>query len=133
MSTVITKNFVFVEETCIFCGISFFMPEAFQQERTRDHKNFYCPNGHGQIYASETEAERLRKELNAAMQREETIRQQREEARGLLVKEQEKLRLANAAAKRQKKRQAAGVCPCCHRTVSAMARHMKTKHPDFAP
>lgn len=28
-------------------------------------------------------------------------------------------------------RAANGVCPCCHRTFKQLARHMKTKHPDF--
>jgi hypothetical protein len=23
------------------------------------------------------------------------------------------------------------VCPCCQRTVSQMARHIKTKHPEY--
>ncbi len=31
-----------------------------------------------------------------------------------------------------KKRAANGVCPCCNRTFSDLARHMKAKHPDFA-
>lgn len=26
-----------------------------------------------------------------------------------------------------------GACPCCNRTFADMARHMKTKHPDFDP
>lgn len=30
-----------------------------------------------------------------------------------------------------KKRASAGVCPCCNRTVSQMARHMQAKHPDY--
>jgi hypothetical protein len=25
------------------------------------------------------------------------------------------------------------VCPCCHRTFQALARHIKTKHPGVVP
>jgi nucleosome binding factor SPN SPT16 subunit len=126
MSITITKPFVFTEEVCINCGIAFFFPEDFKRERLKDHRSFFCPNGHQQYFSGETEAEKLRKELSAAKQREETIRQQRDIANAELAKEQAKVRLV-------KKRAAAGVCPCCKRTVSAMARHMKTKHPDFKP
>lgn len=38
---------------------------------------------------------------------------------------------AKKETKRLKKRAVAGTCPCCHRTVNAMVRHMKTKHPEF--
>ena len=32
---------------------------------------------------------------------------------------------------RQKKRAAAGVCPCCNRTFKQLARHMERKHPNY--
>jgi hypothetical protein len=32
---------------------------------------------------------------------------------------------------KQKKRVGNGACPCCKRTFSALARHIKTQHPDF--
>lgn len=32
---------------------------------------------------------------------------------------------------RLRKRASAGVCPCCNRTFSQLARHMQTKHPTF--
>lgn len=33
---------------------------------------------------------------------------------------------------RERKRAAAGVCPCCNRSFVQLSRHMKTKHPDFS-
>jgi hypothetical protein len=33
--------------------------------------------------------------------------------------------------KRIKKRAAAGTCPCCQRSFSNMATHMKRQHPDY--
>ena len=38
---------------------------------------------------------------------------------------------AEAAAARLKKRASAGLCPCCNRSVGALERHMRTKHPQW--
>jgi hypothetical protein len=37
-------------ETCYSCGVVFGMPEIFKENRLKDHRLFYCPNGHGQYY-----------------------------------------------------------------------------------
>lgn len=37
-----------------------------------------------------------------------------------------------ARQRRELKRSERSVCPSCHRSFSQMARHMKTKHPEFA-
>jgi len=52
-------------ETCIHekCGVHFAVPSLFQKERKKDHKMFYCPNGHGQYYTAKSEIERLKEEL----------------------------------------------------------------------
>lgn len=106
-----------VTEECISCGVVFGMTGYFERERRRDHKNFYCPNGHPQHYTAESDAEQ-----NARLLREEQARHQRT------------LQRANEAereAERLKKRVAKGVCPCCKRSFAALARHMKSKHPDY--
>lgn len=48
-------------ETCLKCGMLFGVPAAFQRQRKDDRATFYCPNGHGQIYAypAVTDAQRL--------------------------------------------------------------------------
>ena len=52
-------------ETCIHekCGVHFAVPSLFQKERKRDHKMFYCPNGHGQYYSGKSDIEKLKDEL----------------------------------------------------------------------
>ena len=35
-------------------------------------------------------------------------------------------------AERELQRVEHGVCPCCKRSFSALARHMATKHPEYA-
>lgn len=48
----------------------------------------------------------------------------------LRVRTETLVRVTTESAK-LKKRASAGICPCCNRTVSQMARHMKSKHPEF--
>ena len=97
-------------ENCIACGMAFGMPSAVEKGRRRDHKSFYCPNGHGQHYAAENEEEKLRRQLTDAMARETSLRDESD---------------------RIKRRIANGVCPCCNRTFKHLGRHMKNKHPTF--
>ena len=112
-------------EECCVCGLTFAMPASFKASARKDHsKTFYCPAGHIQHYTGETEAQKYKrlfeeKERALASEKETKDRQYR-----LLIATNKKLT-------NLKKRAAAGVCPCCKRTVSQMARHMATKHPDF--
>jgi hypothetical protein len=45
------------------CGVTFGLLTGYYTARRRDRAAFYCPNGHAQHFTSETEAERLAKEL----------------------------------------------------------------------
>lgn len=112
------------ELTCCNCGLTFGVTEGYERVRRNDHQNFWCPNGHAQHFSDETEADRY-----ARMYRESTA------ANSLLRVDLESLKRSAAKAKKElkslKKRTAAGVCPCCTRTVSQLAEHMKTKHPEY--
>lgn len=127
----LTEPATFEREDCCTCAVIFFVPTDLQKRAKADSRSFYCPNGHPQSYR-ETEAARLRKQLEestAALQSEKKRKEWAEEALRLKTEWANKL---TKEAKRLKKRAAAGVCPCCHRTVAQMARHIKTKHPDYA-
>lgn len=106
------------------CGISFAVPEWWNRGKRETHKRFYCPNGHGQSYTAENTEEELRRERDIA--RQQLARSEEEAA--LARRDAEK---AHREVRKLKKRASAGTCPCCQRTVSQMARHMKTKHPEF--
>lgn len=107
---------LFTEECCS-CGVTFGLPVAFKDERVKDHRAFYCPNGHNQWYTSETEAEKNLRLLRA------------EEARHRLTLARENQeRLAKEKAERKLKRVDKGVCPKCNRTFANLARHMSCKH-----
>lgn len=108
------------------CGHKIFLGSKHKQICIDEHRAWYCTIcGTRRVFTGELLADKLRRERDAAVQREETIRKQRDDAKRSLAKEQR-------SKARLKKRVAAGVCPCCHRTVSQMARHMATKHPDYA-
>ena len=117
---------ILVTITCCQCGVPFGMPEYVVVTKRQDEQNFYCPLGHQQhfsrSYVSELDALRSRvKDLAASRDHEH---QQRLAAQA----ERDRVKRSAALARR---RHAAGVCPCCHRTFVAMARHIKTKHPEY--
>lgn len=108
------------------CGHAILLSKEHYDECCASRRGFYCTVcGTGpRVFIGKTTVEQLRTELAAAKDREETLRAQHRQAEEALSKE----RIAKA---RLKKRVSAGVCPCCHRTVKQMAKHIKTKHPDF--
>lgn len=113
----------FVTITCYKCGVIFAVDDGLKSNWQRDKTEFFCPNGHGQSY-TESEADRLKRELTTA-QRDRDFQKSRAESLDKRLKNEQ------AASARLKKRVSVGVCPCCQRTVSQLARHMKTKHPEF--
>lgn len=101
---------------CCKCGVSFGMTNQLYEGRKRDREAFFCPNGHAQAFVDSLE-EKMRKARDRAIQEQARLAEEN------AIKEKEILRL--------KKRSANGVCPCCTRTFTNMARHMKTKHPEI--
>jgi len=116
---------------CCNCGINFSVPALWKQVRRNDHRTFYCPNGHGQNFVAETEADKLRRERDLLKQRvaekNDDIRHEREQREAV----ERQLAAQKGQVTKLKKRASAGVCPCCNRTFTALARHMAVKHPTF--
>ena len=123
---IVNPNFEMqLEQTdCCECGVVFALPKRILDERRRNKGGFYCPNGHS-LHYGETELDRTKKRLDAALARENEERQHKLEA------QRRADRLAAEAA-RQKKRASAGLCSCCNRTFANLARHMAAKHKDKA-
>lgn len=109
---------------CYSCGMVFAVPEPWQQNRQDDHQSFWCPNGHAQSYKDKSEAERYKDMLEKEQRRNAPLREN-------MIAAQKALDRAEKALARHKKRSAAGVCPCCNRTVKQLAEHMQSKHADF--
>lgn len=110
-------NVTFRTETCYKCGVPFAAPSYFFVKREEDHATWFCPNGHGQVFSGESEAEK-----NARLLREEQERHKRTLAReNETIAEKQKL-------ERKLKRVQRGTCPECNRSFTNLARHMACKH-----
>jgi hypothetical protein len=128
-----SKTVTLVAHECCTCGVAFAMPESLMAARRRDGDWFYCPAGHP-AHFTESDADKLKRAL---AREQEVVRQL---AREKAAKDQIAATLRDASSKlaatesqltRQKKRHAAGVCPCCKRTFQQLVRHMQSKHPDY--
>jgi hypothetical protein len=135
----LTEAVTFEREDCITCGVVFFVPAQFKAQRRNDAKSFYCPSGHSMVYR-EGEADKLRKQLQAAEARAEQERKDKEwykqrQADERAARETTERRLSAAKGQQTKLRNRIknGVCPCCTRTFSNLQRHMATQHPEFTP
>lgn len=118
-------------EECCNCGITFHVPAVFQKAcRADSRKTFYCPNGHGQSY-TESEADKLRQERDRLKQNEAWYEARLKDAQADADAQKRQAAAYKGIATRIKNRVKQGVCPCCNRTFSDLARHVKTKHPDF--
>ena len=121
----VTTTYTIID--CSECNVLFGITGEFEQRRRTDGGTFYCPVGHAQHYRDSTE-KRLAREREAHARtiarfdqvraERDAIERSRSATRGQLTKV--KNRVAN------------GVCPCCSRTFSDLARHMTAKHPDYA-
>lgn len=114
----------FVVETCCNCGVQFAMTRDFQRRRLDDQKLFHCPAGHPQRYVGQSEAQRLKGELDRKNAQVEKLNGQVQEAR------RERDTIAKAHRK-MRARVMNGVCPCCNRSFDNLRRHMASQHPDF--
>jgi hypothetical protein len=117
MSAVLKMEVEYELSTCSECGVTFGLPAHYRRKRRQDHHTFYCPNGHSQYFPSETEAEKLRKELERERQRTVAAQNQTRMER----EQREKL-------ERKMKRVDKGTCPECNRHFANVERHMKSKH-----
>lgn len=107
------------------CGVVFGMEKEYYDGRVKDHQTFYCPNGHGQHFVGRTELDKAREALASERAFREAA-ERREQSTQLA------LRAEKGHVTRLKRRAAAGVCPCCHRSFDALRAHMRIKHPAFA-
>jgi hypothetical protein len=117
-------NTEFVTEECCSCGVAFAMTADLFRRRKSDHKDFYCPNGHGQHYTGKTEAQKLKERLALEQSKSATLGLQ-------LIGVKGRLDDAGRNYSRMRERVKNGVCPCCNRTFQNLLNHIKTKHPDF--
>lgn len=109
--------------TC-WCSVEFAIPTALYNTCRGDTRQaFHCPLGHSNVFR-ESDADVLRRERDrlkqALAQKDDEISFERKSAEA-----------ARRKVKRVERRANAGVCQCCQRTFSNVARHMATKHPEL--
>ncbi len=109
-------------QECYKCGVAFAMPEGFQKERLRLKNTFYCPAGHGQVYAGKSYEEKLREAQNRASDLAARNRTLANDNMDLAEKNQRQ-------RQRARKRAKAGMCGICKRTFTNYKRHAATQHP----
>ena len=115
--------------TCDQCKCQMWIPDSLNDaalcSRGSSGIQFFCAYGHQQHYVvGESEETKLRRERDRLKQQAARLEDEAREGRARAEK-------AERATKRLKKRTAAGTCPCCQRTCSNMAEHMKHQHPQF--
>lgn len=90
----------------------------------------YCKCSWG--YFGDTEADRLKKQVEQERNRLASERAQHDQTKAALKYEQHRGSAARGLVTRIKNRVSRGVCPCCNRTFANLARHMGTQHPGYA-
>ena len=120
----------FVQMRCGKCDVEFCITDTMHAHRQSDGGTFYCPNGHPRAFV-ETDSDRLRRERDRLAQRlaerDDRIAQLRQQAEAA----ERRAAAARGQVTKIKNRVGHGVCPCCNRTFSDLARHMAGKHPGY--
>ena len=112
--------------TSCWCGIEHAIPSDLYAWAQLDHKrSVYCPLGHSWVFAGETEAARLKRELKWARDEAAARAAERDQAEA-------SRRAWKGQATKLRNRAAAGTCPFCGEHVYQLSRHVSRKHPDEA-
>lgn len=119
-----------LDQVTCWCGTPFALPAELLNAARKAGHTIYCPHGHTVCW-KETEADKLRRERDRLKQEQARLEEENRSAWASEQEQRERAIRAEAATKRLKKRASAGTCPCCSRTFSNMATHMKRQHPDF--
>lgn len=111
--------------TCLSCGATHAIPAVKYDACLEEGGFWYCPNGHQRGYTESASARReAQRKQERIVQENARLADELREAKAATEKVERKLR-------KNHRRIAAGVCPCCNRTFAKLAMHMKTKHPEF--
>jgi superfamily II RNA helicase len=123
-----------VVEECYKCHVMFAMPQDLKDRCLRNHNiEFFCPNGHGQVYTGKTEAQKLRERLAEEERKAEALRARARAAEDQRDAAERSKAATKGALTKAKKRAVNGVCPCCQRHFPNVQKHMEAKHPkEFA-
>lgn len=121
--------------TCPKCGGVYALSQQYLNEAAdlgHFKQTWTCPYCKAERGYGEGEVDRLKKQVSSAEATAKWHKNRAEEA----AKSADHFRSSRDAMKgvvtKIKKRVRHGVCPCCKRTFTDLARHMDSKHPKFA-
>ncbi len=107
---------------CRTCGCVSTCPEVIMDEQRAEGGYHHCPNGHQWGWSKDkSEREVLRRERDRLKQ--QIAEKDDEVARQISMRKQAEGKLGRVQGRINR-----GVCPCCNRTFTNLARHMSTKH-----
>ena len=132
MATTITLELI----QCSACGITFGMDSQYYSDRQADKKEWYCPNGHCQVFLGKSRAQEIKELKEKVADRDRQLNWYSGHTTHL--NDQLKATRRQAATlkgqlTKARKRMGAGVCPVpeCHRHFPNLAAHMESKHKDY--
>ena len=103
---------------CGGCGIPFAIPENYFNKLVNTNGSFHCPNGCSRQFTGDTEADKLKRQL-----------QQKSNELAQTVTAKIQLESQLNRAKKQLDNVSKGKCPCCGKLYKHLEKHMATKHP----
>ena len=124
---------------CGVCGGSYAISARFHKPCRDKGESWRCPYPNCNTWWGFTESghakevARLKRERDQAKRDAKWQEERKQKALAEAEHQAARARGYKGALTKAKKRSAAGVCPCCHRTFKQLARHMKAKHPDYNP
>lgn len=113
----------FYQISCGQCGGVYCITEKYRDNKEKHSDGWHCPycqSSWGYFGDSSYKAK-----LAAEAERHQATLARLNEA-------QREIEAGRKKAALLRKRASAGSCPCCTRNFVNLARHMKTKHPDYA-
>jgi hypothetical protein len=119
---------------CYKCAVPFAVPERLVRHLRDSQDTFYCPNGHSQIFSKSTETilrEKLKKQQDDyewRLKNLNSVLDDNSRTIGAITRQKSAIKGQMTKLKNRVKN---GVCPCCNRTFSNLANHMKNQHPEF--
>ena len=128
-TSVVTLTLSLNPVDCASCGVVFGMTQELQLRRRTDGGDFFCPNGHANVYKGGT-LDQLRKEAIRAKANADQWAAALEGERRTRQDIERSLAATRGQITKLRKRAQAGVCPCCTRHFVHLHRHMKSKHPE---
>lgn len=132
MPETLTTQGVLVIQTCPECHVVHAIPAEMRDRMKTLGGSAYCPNGHSWHFA-ETDNAKLKRQLKEAERTRDAARTARDAALDQADAAERSARAYRGHATRLRNRAAAGVCLAgCHRHFENLARHMASKHPEFA-